>query len=64
MITVGMGERHSFETNALSAEDTGRHYLSSREYVTVGFSPLVGQYADIQSKSTRCCCANGPTIYY
>jgi hypothetical protein len=25
---VGMGERHSFETNALSAEDTGRHYLS------------------------------------
>jgi len=29
-----------------------------------GVSPPIGQYADIQSKSTQCCCANGPTIYY
>jgi len=29
-----------------------------------GVSPPVGQYADIQPKSTRWCCANGPTIYY
>jgi hypothetical protein len=54
MFTVGIGERHSFETNALSAEDTGRHYLSSCERVTVGFHH--------QQDNTQIYCRNQPDV--
>jgi hypothetical protein len=36
MIAWSTGGRHSFETNALSAEDTARHYRSSRDRATEG----------------------------
>jgi hypothetical protein len=54
MITVGIGERHSLETNALPAEDTVCHYLNSRDRVTVGFHH--------QQDNTQIYCRNQPDL--
>lgn len=59
---MGTGERYPSEINTLVAEDTVRHYLSSRDghaRVIVGFPQTRPEDANLKQKSTA-----GPLVYY